>query len=335
MQKIRNSLLLAFVFATVAAASTDGEPRLSDPGWRELGQGVDELVGKATVAWRTSQRWPRGQLLDLPDTYDQAIARELVGQALSLKWHKLAAVDGYVKLQLLNFEPDLEVMSPPAIGALVRAMPAFVPQPDVDLGARQSDPLRRKSEGDLAYFVSGTQRVFISDLEPTPEGFGFNPTLSVLNEGVVLAVRDAVVTAYRDVRTEVRRRNRQLEEARELTARANAPTIAYRDALLNQLPRRRGMRFVALIEDLEDRIRAGDPSVPEATERIVAEGEHVRDQPRRLRRQLASRVKEIYKLRTKVVDELRHMRGKRIGARYRTVKLSKQARSRLLAHLRG
>ena len=87
-------------------------------------------------------------------------------------------------------------------------------------------------------------------------------------------------------------------------------------------------------KDLKDRIRAGDPTVPVATQRILAESDHLRDVSKQVRRTLAGRVKEVSALRTRVADELKHVRGKKIGVTYRTVTLSKEARNRLLLRLR-
>lgn len=51
----------------------------------------------------------------------------------------------------------------------------------------------------LAYILVGTQTAFVSDLEPVvaDSAVAFDPTLSVVTDGVVLRVLDAVVVTYR------------------------------------------------------------------------------------------------------------------------------------------
>lgn len=53
--------------------------------------------------------------------------------------------------------------------------------------------------GDLAYIVVGRQVAFVSDLTPvvSDSAVGFDPTLGVVTEGVVLRIGDAVVTTFR------------------------------------------------------------------------------------------------------------------------------------------
>ena len=53
--------------------------------------------------------------------------------------------------------------------------------------------------GNLGYIVVATQQAFVSDLQPvvSDSAVAFDPTLSVVTEGVVLEVKDAVVLTYR------------------------------------------------------------------------------------------------------------------------------------------
>lgn len=55
------------------------------------------------------------------------------------------------------------------------------------------------SDGALAYILVGKQQTFVSDLTPVvgDSAVAFDPTLSVLTEGVILRVIDAVVLTYR------------------------------------------------------------------------------------------------------------------------------------------
>ncbi|HEB61136.1 MAG TPA: HEAT repeat domain-containing protein [Phycisphaeraceae bacterium] len=58
---------------------------------------------------------------------------------------------------------------------------------------------RTDNSGDLAFIAVATQRAFVSDLQPVvgDNAVGFDPQISVVSEGVVLRIRDAVIQVYR------------------------------------------------------------------------------------------------------------------------------------------
>jgi hypothetical protein len=62
-----------------------------------------------------------------------------------------------------------------------------------------------------------------------------------------------------------------LFQAQTQTAHDNQCVLAYRDGLIERLPRAGGVRLAAMIADLNSRVVAGDPSVPAAVERLSAE----------------------------------------------------------------
>ena len=57
----------------------------------------------------------------------------------------------------------------------------------------------RDGTGNLGWIIIGQQTAFVADLQPvvSDNAVGFDPTLGVITEGVVLEVRDAVVLTYR------------------------------------------------------------------------------------------------------------------------------------------
>jgi hypothetical protein len=67
------------------------------------------------------------------------------------------------------------------------------------ISAQASSRNENERTGNLANIVIGTQIAYVSDLQPVvaDNAVGFDPTLSVVTEGVVLGVQDAVVTVYR------------------------------------------------------------------------------------------------------------------------------------------
>lgn len=79
------------------------------------------------------------------------------------------------------------------IASLVTGQPVQTPQQQaVGLGGNGR-------QGALAWIMVGQQTAFVSDLTPVvgPSAVAFDPQLSVINEGVVLRVMDAVVVTYR------------------------------------------------------------------------------------------------------------------------------------------
>lgn len=56
-------------------------------------------------------------------------------------------------------------------------------------------------DGDVAFIAIGRQVAFISDLTPvvSDSAVGFDPTVSVINEGTLIRVHDAAITIYRDM----------------------------------------------------------------------------------------------------------------------------------------
>lgn len=81
---------------------------------------------------------------------------------------------------------------------LVDAIPMLI---NAQIGGGTTAQLGTGGGGDtsLAYILVGKQQAFVSDLTPivADSAVGFDPTLSVVTEGVVLRVIDAVVLTYR------------------------------------------------------------------------------------------------------------------------------------------
>lgn len=87
---------------------------------------------------------------------------------------------------------DMTDAIPWMIARLITGQPIQTPQTQtVGIGGR--DP-----NGALAWIMVGTQTAFVSDLTPVvgPNAVAFDPQLSVVNEGVILRVIDAVVVTY-------------------------------------------------------------------------------------------------------------------------------------------
>ncbi|MGE3108326.1 MAG: hypothetical protein AB7G11_16405 [Phycisphaerales bacterium] len=83
---------------------------------------------------------------------------------------------------------------------LVEAIPQMI-NLQVQTPGANSVALGERGGGALAYIQIGTQQAFVSDLTPVvgDSAVAFDPTVSVLTEGTVLRIDDAVVTTYRTI----------------------------------------------------------------------------------------------------------------------------------------
>lgn len=98
----------------------------------------------------------------------------------------------------MNSRPETQASAAQLASSLelIAAIPSMINaqitrSPGSGGGGGQPDP-----DGDLAWIVIGTQTAFISNVTPVvgQGAVGFNPTVSTVTEGVVLKVKDAVVT---------------------------------------------------------------------------------------------------------------------------------------------
>jgi hypothetical protein len=83
---------------------------------------------------------------------------------------------------------------------LVEAIPQMI-NLQVQTPGGNSVALGERGGGALAFIQVGTQQAFVSDLTPVvgDSAVAFDPTISVLTEGTVLRIDDAVVTTYRTI----------------------------------------------------------------------------------------------------------------------------------------
>ncbi|HEX7010821.1 MAG TPA: hypothetical protein VF184_12635 [Phycisphaeraceae bacterium] len=182
-------------------------------------------------------------------------------QALTRRLHADAGLDAYLRWQLLSFEPELEHWSMAQHAALIHALPPI-------------RPLQAQAGGN----------------RPGLDGLGLSaPTLGVVRSGAVLDA-SAFVPAHdpRYVVLNMQASQTNVIRIRQIAqtmarpqplppadADENAKVIRYREALIERLPRRSGVRLIARFQDVRDRLAAGDPSTPVATEALMAELAHL------------------------------------------------------------
>jgi len=128
---------------------------------------------------------------------------------------------------------------------LVQLIPLMI---QAQIGGRTGTSPRT---GDLAWIMVATQTAFVSDLQPVvaDSAVAFDPQLSVITEGTLLRVQDAVVTTYR---TPVHRALVSLT-----TRHWGEPT----DAFGYDLPRWNGWYRAEFLPEMRDRAAREGPGV--------------------------------------------------------------------------
>jgi hypothetical protein len=100
----------------------------------------------------------------------------------------ITSTDQIAQASAANLAVDLKILE--AIPWLINGQVGQAPGGGAGAGEDRT--------GDLAWIVVGTQIAFVSDLTPVvgPNAVAFDPELSVVTEGVLLRIHDAVVLAY-------------------------------------------------------------------------------------------------------------------------------------------
>ncbi len=128
------------------------------------------------------------------DTRDAALARLT---------DRVAAVEGVSdRIKLVVAGGLKEEASAPAIAAagLAEAFKLYEMVPlMIAAQVGGNTPSAQTRTGNLGWIIIGQQTAFVSDLQPVVSNgaVGFDPTLSVVTEGVVLEINDAAVYTYR------------------------------------------------------------------------------------------------------------------------------------------
>lgn len=145
---------------------------------------LDTPEALATIAWTA-----------VFDTHPRrrSMARDVLAQ--SLKNRQAPRTVKSVVADGLRRSHDPHVANAAGLAATLKmadAIPAMIASQVVGRGTGSDG-------GALAYILVGQQQAFVSDLEPVvgDSAVAFDPELSVVTEGVVLRVLDAVVVTYR------------------------------------------------------------------------------------------------------------------------------------------
>ncbi|QNN21274.1 hypothetical protein HED60_02985 [Planctomycetales bacterium ZRK34] len=137
------SVIMLLVGATLSPAADAEEPKKADEKTEKkeetkspaqfkkisVNEAVRDLVLEAKKKMRELQVWPR-QTSDYAVKTNTMIESEEVIKALGRRLDRLGVMDGYVKWQLLSYQPSLVDASPRELEAIVRFFPQLMPRPN-------------------------------------------------------------------------------------------------------------------------------------------------------------------------------------------------------------
>jgi len=264
---------------------------------------VHDLVAEAQASLDEKQDWPREQSDAADDLKSYRVIPQEVLAALGRTLDRKPAMDGYVKWQLLSFKPDFQKLKEGYTRRIINAMPKIIRQipPPPPPGSE------RAGGGGGPGLRVGKQTTIIQGLQPVPGTRLFRPVMGVINTGTFLDDQGYVAIDPNHKKFSAISAVEQFHTEQDAISLANEPTLLYRDRLIEALPRRGGYRLLAMLKDVRDRIKAGDPSAGEAVDRVMEESKTLTQDlgiSRATYRQLLASTKLLMREKTKILDDM-------------------------------
>lgn len=291
---------------------------------------TSDIAREARIGWDQSRTWPHDEADHSSREEDVALLNRQLIVTLMKRQDNHPAVDGYVRWQLLSYAPDLSEATPQQIRSMIANLPELSRLP---VPPEPRNILRGGDTGGGAYFFSGVQRAFISDLRPVPGARGYNPTLSVVNTGNGLSfetpeeiIETSRGAAYDHV------------ASRPVIEKLNIPTVNYRTRLMELIPSQGGLKLEALFTDMKDRIEAGDPSYKEACQAFFDEAHAMRADvsiPEKTRWTLHNQMKALGLKKVLVVKDIKIDDAGNMRVAREAVAFPRQHLETALAYLKG
>ena len=261
---------------------------------------TNDISKEARVGWAQTHDWPHDEADHSTREEDIALQNRQIIISLMKRQDSHPAVDGYIRWQLLSYAPDLTEATSQQIRSIIANLPELSRLP---VPPEPKNILKGGDNGGGAYFFSGVQRAFISDLRPVAGARGYNPTLSVVNTGSGLSfetpeeiIEKSRGAAYDHV------------ASRPVIEKLNIPTVNYRTRLMELIPSEGGLKLEALFADMKDRIEAGDPSYKEACQAFFDEAHAMRNDatiPEKTRWMLHNQMKALGGKKVLVVKDIK------------------------------
>ena len=213
------------------------------------------------------------------------------------------AIDSYVRWQLLSFNPKFDgLIDPRSMRTILAALPQFVAQP-------QYIPPPPVPQGSPASITIATQKTVVVGQTPVPGTGGSRPKLAVVTSGVSMGNSGPPPPVAVDIDAVLA----ELADKRRKMALINKWVIQFRNALIPMLPEANGVRLTVMLQDVSDRLVAGDASWEAAVARLMAACEALPKPGTQssqtalsmdLRRALAEQARQLGKIATPVTERL-------------------------------
>ncbi len=294
--------LSAFVVASLAAAQSSPQQPAQERKKRLLvSRVVSDLAAEAQSSWDRDRNWPRTQPDAAAALTQYEVLESDVLASLGKPLHRNAAMDGYLKWQLLSFDPDFTTINEGTARRIIEAMPNVI---------RQVAPPPPPSEDDLRggpTMMVGSQTAYVIGQRAVPGTRLFRPVLGVVRAGAFIDAQGYVSVNPHQKKFSAISAVEQLHIEQDTIAVANNPALAYRDRIIDALPREGGFKFLAMLKDVHARLKAGDPSTAAAIAGLMEESRTLSKDlalSRATYRQIQAATQLLQRERTKILKEM-------------------------------
>jgi hypothetical protein len=265
-------LLIPLLAATLLAAEKPADKPGAPPDGQkqvQLSVVISMLRQEAINSWHKDHSWPR-QSPNFAWDKKWTLPQDDVLKALSRSLDRNPAIDGYIKWQLLGFQPELGKADTDTINRISANVPkpAKQPQPDLTAAANANGP-------------SGSYMLpmgnYVAGLE-TKVGNGavaVHPKVRTTIAGSGLGTGGPSV----DMAVVAAAINDELKQQRKLVGQINAAVYTYRDELIRSFPEEGGLKLAMMIKDVRDRVEAGDPDSPAAMKKLLLDAPRLCAEP--------------------------------------------------------
>lgn len=229
-----------------------------------VGIAITQIKAEARESWRDNQNWPRTRPNFAHDKKWRVDQDELI-RGFTRRLNSNPAIDGYIKWQLLSFQPDFDSIDPPTMNRIVANMP------DV-LDAAKPEAKKTNRSGGMAFSFFGRQTAYVKDLDPVVAGgvVAYKPKIGVTSSGSGVAAE-----GYVELHKTVVEANKKLSAANSAIQKANRPVLTYRDAVIKRLSKDNAELMAMYIKEVRSRLMAGQESYKESFAKLMQVGKKI------------------------------------------------------------
>ncbi len=190
------------------------------------------------------------------------------------------------------------------------------------------NPRLGEIEGHDAGRVIAAMPKYIPDAQPAGHDLGF------------LAGYAKGRPASADARQRAQQIFQQMQQQQLEVDRANLPAERYREALIDRLPDEGGIRLMARVQELEDRMRAGQSKkdVKQALSDLLSDTASLRTDPKlpmAVRRAVGRKLMRLGTIKTQVLENVAVTGNSQLHARFSKIEIGKKEMGEMLANLAG